>query len=87
MIWSVRFASGAIRGLDGLPARIRPAIVEFVTETLPTNSERMSKPLHGELQGYRSARRGDYRVVFRLDPTGAVLLVIRIAHRADAYHR
>jgi mRNA-degrading endonuclease RelE of RelBE toxin-antitoxin system len=45
----------------------------------------MSKPLRYELEGLRSARRGDYRVLFALDPDTHVLLVVRIAHRADAY--
>ena len=65
--------------------KIAAAIVEFITTTLPTNPERMSKPLRYELEGLRSARRGDYRVLFELDHDAGVLLVVRIAHRADAY--
>ena len=45
----------------------------------------MSKPLQGDLDSHRSARRGDYRVLFSLDDERGVLLVERIAHRADAY--
>ena len=60
-------------------------VVEFVTATLPTNPERMSKPLRGELEGLRSARRGHYRVLFSLDETTSTLLDERIAHRADIY--
>jgi mRNA-degrading endonuclease RelE of RelBE toxin-antitoxin system len=83
--WDVQLAPSAIRGLDRLPPRIAPAIVEFVTTTLATNPERMSKPLRGELEGLRSARRGDYRVLFSLDEATGILLVVRIAHRADVY--
>ncbi len=85
MRWEVRIAPSAIRGLERLPPRVTPAIVEFVTATLPTNPERMSKPLRGELEGMRSARRGDYRVLFSLDEPTGILLVERIAHRADVY--
>lgn len=87
MSWDVRLAPSAIRGLDQLPPRIAAAIVEFVTATLPGNPVRMSKPLRGELEGLRSARRGDYRVLFSLDETTGTLLVVRIAHRADVYRR
>ena len=83
--WTVRFAPSALRGLDRLPPRIAPAIVEFVTRTLPRNPEQLSKPLRGELEGLRSARRGDYRVLFRLLDATSVLLVVRVAHRADVY--
>ncbi len=85
MSWEVQLAPSAIRGLDRLPPKIATAVVEFVTGTLPTNPERMSKPLRGELEGLRSARRGDYRVLFALDDETRVLLVVRIAHRVDVY--
>jgi mRNA-degrading endonuclease RelE of RelBE toxin-antitoxin system len=81
----VQFAPAAIRGLDRLPPRIAGAIVEFVTATLPQNPLRVSKPLQGDLVDYRSARRGDYRVLFSLDEEGQRLLVERLAHRAAAY--
>lgn len=85
MNWTVQFAPSALRGLKRLPPRIATAVVEFTTGTLPENPGRMSKPLRGELTGLRSARRGDYRVLFSLDEATGVLLVIRIAHRADVY--
>ncbi len=85
MSWDVQLAPSAIRTLDRLPPRITSAIVEFVTATLPANPVRMSKPLRGELEAFRSARRGDYRVLFSLDDARAVLLVVRTAHRADLY--
>lgn len=85
MTWEVQFAPGAIRGLDRLPAKIAAAVVEFATVTLPGNPQRMSKPPTGEFEGLRSARRGDYRVLLSLDEKTSVLLVIRVAHRADAY--
>lgn len=83
--WRVEVSPGVERALARLPEKVAVAIVEFLTVTLPTNPERMSKPLRYELEGLRSARRGDYRVVFRLDPDSHALLVVRIAHRADAY--
>ena len=87
MNWSVQIAPGAIRGLDRLPPRIATALTEFITVTLPTNPERMSKPLRDELEGFRSARREEYRILFSLDESTRTLLVVRIAHRADAYRQ
>jgi mRNA interferase RelE/StbE len=85
MRWSVEFAPSAIRGIERLPPRVAPAVIEFATMTLPTNPLRMSKPLRGDLEGLHSARRGDYRVLFSLEEDSATLLIVRIAHRADAY--
>jgi mRNA-degrading endonuclease RelE of RelBE toxin-antitoxin system len=61
------------------------AIVEFVTAALPRNPPRMTKPLTGDLAAYRSARRGDYRVIGRLDTPARVVILHRVAHRAHVY--
>ncbi len=83
--WNVQVAPSAIRSPDRLPPRVARAVVEFVTRALPVNPERMSRPLRYELEGLRSARRGDYRVLFSVDEATRTLLMVRIAHRADAY--
>lgn len=83
--WRVEVGPAAERSLSRLPTKVAAAVVEFITVTLPQNPLRMSKPLRYELEGLRSARRGDYRVLFALDEGEHVLLVVRIAHRADAY--
>ena len=83
--WSVRLSPGAIRSLDRLPHKIAAAIAEFITDTLPTDPYTLSKPLRFELEGWRVARRGDYRVTFRALTNDQVLYVGRIEHRAHAY--
>lgn len=85
--WSVQFSPAAIRALDRLPYKIAAAIAEFVTGTLPADPYRLSKPLRFELEGWRVARRGDYRVTFRALGDDRVLYIGRIEHRADAYRR
>ncbi len=83
--WQISAASRFQRDLDHLPPRIARAVVEFVTVVLPANPERMSKPLRGDLEGYRSARRGDYRVLLRLDDQTHTLVLHRVTHRAHIY--
>lgn len=46
---------------------------------------RLSKPLRYELAGTRSARSGDYRILFTMDESSPVLSIIRVDHRAHAY--
>ena len=83
--YEVRIASPARRQLSRLPSRSAVAVVEFITAVLPQNPLRLSKPLAGEFEGLRSARRGDYRVLIEVDEATRTVLVVRIAHRADAY--
>jgi len=83
--WSLQLAPGASRALERLPPRAAIAIVEFVTGPLLEEPERVGRPLHRELSGYRSARRGAYRVVYRIIEDARVVRVVRIEHRADVY--
>jgi mRNA interferase RelE/StbE len=85
--WSVQLSPSASRALDRLPHKIAAAIVEFITTTLPNDPHRLSKPLRFELAGWQVARRGDYRVTFRLLEDDRVLYIGRVEHRAHAYRR
>ncbi|WP_222195355.1 type II toxin-antitoxin system RelE family toxin [Modestobacter italicus] len=83
--YDVRISSAAHRQLRQLPPRVAPAVVEFITAVLAENPLRLSKPLTGEFEGLRSARRGDFRVLIVIDEPTRTVLVVRVAHRAMAY--
>ncbi len=83
--FTVEISSAARRQLHQLPDKIAMAVVEFVTAVLLLNPLRLSNPLTGPLSGLRSARRGDYRVLIEFDENSNRVLVVRIAHRAQAY--
>jgi len=83
--FDVRVSSAAKRQLGRLPIKVAAAVVEFLTVVLPENPLRLSKPLTGELSGLRSARRGDYRVLIEVDEQDRRIIVVRVAHRSDAY--
>ena len=70
--YALSLASAARRVLAegpprGLPVAVAAAVTEFVTGALLDNPHRVGKPLARELAGYHSARRGAYRVVYRID--------------------
>lgn len=48
---------------------------------------RSGKPLVGELAGIWSLRRGDYRVLYRIDDDAGRVEVARVSHRRDVYRR
>lgn len=85
--WSVQLSPAAARSLQRLPHKIAAAIAEFVTVVLPADPYRVSKPLKSQFEGWRVARRGDYRVTFRILSGDGVLYVGRIEHRAHIYRR
>lgn len=76
----------AIRVLQsGLPEGIAAAIIEFLTGALVENPHRVGKQLRGELAGIHSARRGTYRVLYRINEAQHEVVVLRIEHRRDVY--
>lgn len=83
--WRVDLTSPAVRELNRIPPRYAAAIVEFLTAVLTTNRPRVGKPMRGELVGLHSARRGNYRVLYRIDPDTETVFVVRIDHRGRIY--
>jgi mRNA interferase RelE/StbE len=75
-----------VEGLPrGLPLAVAAAVTEFLTGSLLDNPHRVGKPLTRELSGYHAARRGAYRVIYRIDKPERTVHVVRIDHRADVY--
>lgn len=74
----------AVRAIRSrLPERVATAVVEFLTGALVTDPRRVGKPLRGDLVGIYSARRGTYRVLYRINDDPREVVVLRIEHRAD----
>ena len=76
----------AWRALTGkLPEAVAAAVIEFLTTTLIRQPTRVGKPLRDDLAGIWSARRGTYRVLYRIREDPGEVIVLRIEHRRDAY--
>ncbi len=85
--YGVEWAPSARRDLARTPEKVATAVVEFIYGGLADNPQRVRRELHLELSGLHSARRGDFRVIYRIDETRRRVVVIAIDHRADIYRR
>jgi mRNA-degrading endonuclease RelE of RelBE toxin-antitoxin system len=72
----------AKRSLTRLPEKVAAAAVEFIYGPLAENPRRVGKALRRELEGLHSARRGDFRIIYRITH---VVTIVAIDHRADIY--
>ena len=70
---------------DVLPGAAAFAAYEFIVGPLLDNPHRVGKPLRAPLDDRHSARRGTYRVVYRIDEQPRTVTVLDVAHRRDAY--
>jgi mRNA interferase RelE/StbE len=68
-----------------LPEPVAAAVVDFLTTALIANPHRLGKPLRGDLAGLWSARKGTYRVLYRINEDLGEVIVICIEHRRGAY--
>lgn len=68
-----------------LPEAIAFAAHEFITGALLDNPHRVGKPLHPPLGDRHSARRGTYRIIYRIDDDEHTVTVLVVAPRGDAY--
>jgi mRNA interferase RelE/StbE len=88
--YALSLASSARRVLAdgpprGLPLAVVAAVTGFLTGSLLENPHRVGQPLTRELSGYHCARRGAYRVIYRIDETERIVHAVRVDHRSDVY--
>ncbi len=86
MTYEVRFTRSAKRSLTTeLPEKVAAAVWNFVMGELRDNPQRVGKQLKPPLFPLYSARRGEYRVIYRIVHEVLVIEIITISHRRDAY--
>jgi mRNA interferase RelE/StbE len=68
---------------ERLPEAAAAAVIDFLTTALVQNPRRVGEPLRGELTGIWTARRGTYRVLYRVRDETREVVVLRIEHRRD----
>ncbi len=70
---------------ETLPEAVSAAVIDLITGSLIDNPRRVGRDLRKELAGIHSARRGSYRVLYRIDEIERTVTVLRIDHRGDVY--
>ncbi len=86
-MYQLRITPEGARSLNRLPEKVRPAVAATISGPLAENPQRLGKPLVGQLEGLRVARRADYRIIYEIDEGERLVIVHRIQHRRDIYRR
>jgi mRNA-degrading endonuclease RelE of RelBE toxin-antitoxin system len=82
--WQLIAASSARRDIQRLPEKYAAAVIELLP-IIAANPKRVGKPLRFEYEGRWSARRGPYRLIYRIDEASRTVTVLAVGHRADVY--
>ena len=84
--YTVLLSPAAKRAIErDLPEAVAAAVVDFLYGPLAEDPHRVGRPLRLQLEGYWSARRGQYRVIYSINDDEVLVRVVRISHRADVY--
>ena len=68
-----------------LPEKVATAAMNFIMGALSENPHRVGKQLKAPLFPMYSARRGEYRVIYRILDDVVVIEIVAVAHRRDSY--
>ena len=83
--YSIRIRDSARRELAQLPRDARERVIVAIDAL--REQPLAGSPLKGGLHGLRRQRVGDYRILYELLDEELVILVVRVAHRRESYHR
>lgn len=70
---------------EHLPLEVAVAAMATIEGPLAANPHRVGKPLDEPFDGYRSARRGTYRIIYRINEEKRTVEIHSIRHRRDSY--
>jgi len=83
--FAIAWTTASRRALTRIPEKVATAVIEFLYGSLAASPYRVGKPLKLGLEGLHSARRGDYRVIYRIDDDRRRVTIVAIQHRSDLY--
>ncbi len=85
MRYEIIIKPAAEKGLDNIPRAARRRIVDALEVLRENPRPRGAAKLAGGEENVWRIRIGDYRVVYEIRDDRLIVLVLRIAHRKDAY--
>ncbi len=89
MVWRIEYAESVQKDVRKLDAQERKRIRDFieVKMALLEDPRSLGKSLSGGLSGLWRYRVGNYRIIANIEDRDVRILVVKIAHRKEAYRQ
>lgn len=84
MAYTVEFAPAAARDFRKLSEAVRVRLARYVDTLGHTPRPASAKKLKGTENAWR-LRVGDYRIIYEIHERRLLVMVVRVAHRREAY--
>jgi mRNA interferase RelE/StbE len=87
LAWQIEFTPEAEKQLSKIDRQSAKRIIHFLSERIaPAEDPRTAgKALKGVLRKFWRHRVGNYRIICKIEDDRLLVLVVRVAHRSDAY--
>ena len=83
MPYSLKIKKTAAKELQRLAKPVRERLISAIDQL--AENPHVGKLLKGDFSGLRRIRVGDYRIIYEINETEIVVLVLRVAQRKEAY--
>jgi len=84
-MYRIEYLEQVRKDLKPISKSDKEKIRSAIETKLSSNPIEFGKPLQYSLKGLRRLRVGDYRVIFQIDQSNKIVLVIKIGHRREIY--
>jgi len=83
-MFTIKYHKRVVDDISSLSKTAKDRIQKAIEEKLTTQPQLFGKPLRYSLIGFRSLRVGDHRVVYLIENSKQVFILL-IAHRSEVY--
>jgi len=89
MAWKIEFDPPARRELEKLDKSVSDRILKFLHQRVAAldDPRKIGERLQGTLKQFWKYRVGNYRLVCSIKDDRLVVIVLRVGHRREIYHR
>jgi mRNA interferase RelE/StbE len=89
MAWKIEFDPTARRELEKLDKSVSDRILKFLHQRVAAldDPRKIGERLQGTLKQFWKYRVGNYRLVCSIKDDRLVVIVLRVGHRREIYHR
>jgi len=85
-LYSIEYLDSIVKkDIPSLPPSAKNLIKKAIEERLMVDPIGYGKPLRYSLKGHRRIRVSDYRIVYRIEPSKHIVLIVAISHRKNVY--
>lgn len=83
-IYDICFTRSSKKQFESLPSKVREEITKILEKEIAHNPL-LGKPLQGALNGLRSQRIGNLRIIYQIINRKLVIMVLSLEHRKQVY--